>query len=202
MNDIQVVLRGNVASDLRSVTFDDGSRLTSFRLASTSSWYDRERRTWVDRRTTYVSVNCRRVLASNALSSLHKGHPVVITGRLWERSWVKEERSGRTLEVEAETIGHDLTFGLSAFTRVVRAGRDRHVEGEEATPETAGRGNRGQEGHEEQSVDESAIFEAVREINSEVTDVTGFPVLEDDSQDEEGNDGDPSGDKVSATRAG
>ncbi len=111
MNDIQVVLRGNIASDLRSVRFDDGNSVTSFRLASTSSWFDRERNTWVDRRTTYVSVNCRRALASSALQSLHKGHPVVVTGRLWERAWTKDDRSGRTLEVEAETVGHDLTFG-------------------------------------------------------------------------------------------
>ncbi len=137
MNDIQVVLRGNLASDPRFVQFDDGNTVTSFRLASTSSWFDRERNTWVDRRTTYVSVNCRRALADSARQSLRKGHPVVVTGRLWERAWVKEDRSGRTLEVEAETVGHDLTFGISAFTRVVRASRDRHVGEDGAEPRSA-----------------------------------------------------------------
>jgi single-strand DNA-binding protein len=195
MNDIQVVLRGNIASDLRSVRFDDGNSVTSFRLASTSSWFDRERNTWVDRRTTYVSVNCRRALANNALQSLHKGHPVVITGRLWERAWVKEERSGRTLEVEAETVGHDLTFGVSAFTRVVRSGRDRHAGEDGSTVEERDR--------EERSADEAAVFEAVREIAAPVTDVSGFQVLEDepDALDAD-DDEEASGGKVSATRAG
>lgn len=157
MNDIQVVLRGNLASDPRSVRFDDGNSVTTFRLASTSSWFDREHNTWVDRSTTYVSVNCRRALAGGALQSLHKGHPVVVTGRLWERAWTRDDRSGHTLEVEAETVGHDLTFGVSAFTRSARTGRERH-----------GDGRRGV-GHP----DEEAVYEAVREISSEVVGAPG-----------------------------
>jgi len=191
VNDIQVVLRGNIASDLRSVRFDDGNSVTSFRLASTSSWFDRERNTWVDRRTTYVSVNCRRALANTALQSLHKGHPVVVTGRLWERAWTKDERSGRTLEVEAETVGHDLTFGVSAFTRVVRAGRDRHS-AEEALPQE-------ERGQEERDPNEAALYDAVRDIDASVKDVSGFPVL-DDEPDGEGDVA--ARDELSATRGG
>ncbi|MBT0769353.1 single-stranded DNA-binding protein [Kineosporia sp. J2-2] len=171
MNDIQVVLRGNIASDPRFVRFDDGNCVTSFRLASTSSWFDREHNTWVDRRTTFVSVNCRRALATSALQSLHKGHPVVITGRLWERSWAKEERSGRTLEVEAETVGHDLTFGVSAFTRFTRrhAGQETVIrDGQPIEPSDA---------------NAAAVYEAVREIEAPVADVSGFHVLEDDPED-------------------
>ncbi|GAB6898495.1 single-stranded DNA-binding protein [Kineosporia succinea] len=184
MNDIQVVLRGNIASDPRFITFDDGNCVTSFRLASTSSWYDRERETWVDRRTTYVSVNCRRILAKSAMQSLHKGHPVVITGRLWERSWTKDDRAGRTLEVEAETVGHDLTFGVSAFTRFPR---NRHV-GEELAA------------REGRPVDETdpaaaAVYGAVREIGEPMADVTGFEVLEDGADLDEET---VSGGKVSA----
>ncbi len=190
MNDIQVVLRGNIASDLRSVRFDDGNSVTSFRLASTSSWFDRERNTWVDRRTTYVSVNCRRALASSALQSLHKGHPVVVTGRLWERAWTKDDRSGRTLEVEAETVGHDLTFGVSAFTRVVR--RERHN-----AEDTAAREVRGQE---ERDPNAAALYEEVREIGSTVTDVSGFTVLDDEPDGEKDSDG--AEESIAATRGG
>ncbi|GLY15543.1 single-stranded DNA-binding protein [Kineosporia rhizophila] len=196
MNDIQVVLRGNLASDPRFVQFDDGNTVTSFRLASTSSWFDRERNTWVDRRTTYVSVNCRRALADSARQSLRKGHPVVVTGRLWERAWVKEDRSGRTLEVEAETVGHDLTFGISAFTRVVRASRDRHVGEDGAEPRSA------QESElHGRKPEEVAVFDAVREINASITDVSGLPVLEDEPAGSEGEE-EAAGDRFSTSRAG
>jgi len=173
MNDIQVVLRGNLASEPRSVRFDDGNSLTTFRLASTSSWFDREHNTWIDRSTTYVSVNCRRALAAGALQSLQKGHPVVVTGRLWERAWTKDERSGHSLEVEAETVGHDLTFGVCAFTRVPRAGRERHVRhggGETLRPPSV----------DGPTPEETAMYEAVRGISAVTTDVSSLAVLDGD----------------------
>jgi len=123
VNEIHVTLRGNVASEPRHVTFDDGGTVTSFRLASNSRRFDREQGEWVDRGTTFVNVNCRRAMALNAAVSLRKGHPVVVTGKLRERFWTSNGRSGRSLEVDAETLGHDLTFGTTDFVRIVRAER-------------------------------------------------------------------------------
>ena len=120
MNEMQVTLRGNVASDPRFHEFGDGGMVTSFRLASTSRFFDRERSAWVDRETTYVSVNCRRWMAQNAIRSLAKGQPLVVTGRMRERYWESEGRAGRTLEIEADAVGHDLTYGETRFTRVSR----------------------------------------------------------------------------------
>jgi single-strand DNA-binding protein len=128
MNEIQVSLRGNVASEPRHVRFDDGNTVTSFRLASTARRFDRERQEWVDRETTYVSVNCRRAMASNAATSVRKGHPVVVTGRLRERFWSANGRSGQSLEVEADMLGHDLSYGTTEFVRIVRAERIRSAE--------------------------------------------------------------------------
>lgn len=120
MNEIQVTLRGNVATDPRYFQFGDGNAVTSFRLASTSRWFDRERGEWVNRETTYLSVNCRRWLADNCYASLMKGQPVVVTGRLHERFWEAEGRKGHTLELEALTVGHDLSYGEAKYSRVVR----------------------------------------------------------------------------------
>jgi single-strand DNA-binding protein len=125
VNDIQVSLRGNVASEPRHVRFDDGNTVTSFRLASTARRFDRERRVWVDRETTYLSVNCRKAAAENAAHSVRKGDPIVVIGRLWERFWSANGKSGQTLEVEADSLGHDLSYGTTDFTRVVRAERVR-----------------------------------------------------------------------------
>jgi single-strand DNA-binding protein len=123
MNEIQVTLRGNVASEPRHVRFDDGNSLTSFRLASTVRRYDRERQEWVDRGTTYVNVTCRKAMAVNAASSVHKGQPMVVTGKLTERYWSANGRSGQTLEIHAEGLGHDLSYGTAEFARIARAER-------------------------------------------------------------------------------
>jgi single-strand DNA-binding protein len=120
MNEIQVTVRGNVASEPRQISFDDGNILTNFRLASNARYFDRTRQEWVDRGTTFVSVICRRALAANVSSSVTKGNPVVVTGRLRDRLWTSNDRSGRTLEIEADTLGHDLSYGTTAFVRIVR----------------------------------------------------------------------------------
>jgi single-strand DNA-binding protein len=120
MNQIQVTVRGNVATEPRHLRFDDGNTLTSFRLASNQRSFDRERNEWVDRGTTYLTVNCRRALAANVAKSVRKGHPVMVTGRLRERFWTSNDRSGQTLLVDADTIGHDLHYGTAEFVRIAR----------------------------------------------------------------------------------
>jgi single-strand DNA-binding protein len=121
MNDIHVTLRGNVATAPKHLQFEDGNTLTSFRLASNSRYRDRERHEWVDRGTTYVTVNCRWAMAANVAASVRKGHPVVVTGTLRERFWTSGDRSGQSLVVEAVTIGHDLSYGTTEFVRAERS---------------------------------------------------------------------------------
>jgi single-strand DNA-binding protein len=40
-------------------------------------------------------------------------------GRLRVRDWDNGERAGTSVEIEAETLGHDLVWGSSTFTRTV-----------------------------------------------------------------------------------
>jgi single-strand DNA-binding protein len=120
MNEIQVTIRGNITSEPRQVRFDDGNIVTSFRVASNARRYDGQTRQWVNAGTTFVNVNCRRGMAVNVANSLSKGQPVLVTGKLRERAWEKDGRSGRSLEIEADGLGHDLAWGTSEFTRVVR----------------------------------------------------------------------------------
>jgi single-strand DNA-binding protein len=166
VNEIQVSLRGNVATEPKQLHFDDGNSLTSFRLASNARWFDRDRREWIDRGTTYVSVNCRRAMGLNAIASVRKGQPVVVTGRLQEKSWSSNGQSGRSLTIEAETLGHDLSFGTTEFTRIVRTERNGTV------------GTR---------VDDHMAYLLAKESDGEqagqagraATDVTGLVVLDD-----------------------
>ncbi len=124
MNEIHVTMRGNVVTDPRHVQLRDGTAVTSFRLACTPRRFDRDRGEWVSRESVYVTVNCWRSLASNVAGSVVKGQPVIVAGRMSERTWTTDdERTGRSIEIEAESVGHDLMMGTAEFSRVVRADR-------------------------------------------------------------------------------
>ena len=54
----------------------------------------------------------------NVKGSLRKGDMVVIKGKFFTRSWVDDQQRTRTqLQVEADSVGHDLTYGWSMFNR-------------------------------------------------------------------------------------
>jgi len=119
VNETPVTICGNVASDVRYVCTDQGLSIASFRIASTERRYERGRG-WVDGETNYLTVTCFRALAENAAASLQKGQPVLVMGKLRIRSWKKDERQGLSAEVEAASVGHDLSRGTSVFRRIVR----------------------------------------------------------------------------------
>ncbi len=67
----------------------------------------------------WYTITTFRQLADNAALSVKKGERVFLTGRLRIREWESGERSGTTVEIEAESLGHDLSWGTSSFTRVL-----------------------------------------------------------------------------------
>ncbi len=126
MNETVATLVGNVASDVRTTTSQSGVPISSFRVASTTRRFDRSRGGWADVDTLYVTVVCWRALAEHVAVSLSKGDPVVVHGRVRMRQWTAEDgRTGTAVEVEAATAGHDLSRGVSAFTRSKPREQDR-----------------------------------------------------------------------------
>ncbi len=112
-----VHMTGYVGGDVeyRNNTVPTGS----FRLACTP----RIRRAgdWTDGETTWLTITCFRSLAEHAASSVRKGDPVIVIGRLRTQVWTKEGIEYERTVLEALTIGHDLTKGTSAFNRSERA---------------------------------------------------------------------------------
>lgn len=124
MYDITVTVIGNVASDVALRFTHAGEPVASFRLAAGTRRFDREGNRWVDGDTHFFSVSCWRGLARNVLESLRKGMPVVVQGRLRTREVSRPcGESGHTIryvDIDAVTVGHDLTRGTAQFTRVKR----------------------------------------------------------------------------------
>ena len=119
-----ITLTGLVATTPRHLTTSEGLAITSFRLASSQRRFDRAAQKWIDADTNWYTVSAFRALATNAATSVLKGDRVIVTGRLRIRDWENTDRSGTTVEVEADTIGHDMFWGTSVFTRVSAASLD------------------------------------------------------------------------------
>ena len=113
-----VTVTGLVATTPRYVTTKDGLKIASFRLASGQRRYDTERQRWVDGDTNWYTISAFGSLATNAATSIEKGDRVIVIRHLRIRDWENTDRSGTTVEIEAETIGHDMSLGTSSFTRV------------------------------------------------------------------------------------
>jgi single-strand DNA-binding protein len=112
-----ITLTGIVGTEPRAVTTSEGLAITSFRLASTQRRFDKGQEKWVDGETNWYSITTFRQLATNAAVSIKKGERVLVTGRLRIREWENASKSGTNIEIEAESLGHDLLWGTAAFSR-------------------------------------------------------------------------------------
>lgn len=110
---------GLVATTPRHLVTQDGLPITSFRLASSQRRFDRNQNKWIDGETNWFTVTAFRQLAINSAGSINKGDRLVVAGKLRVRDWDNGERAGTSVEVEADSLGHDLTWGSSVFTRTV-----------------------------------------------------------------------------------
>jgi single-strand DNA-binding protein len=120
MNDTQMTIVGNVVDSPKLRRTKNGHLVASFRVASTPRRFDRERQSWVDGTTLFVSVTAWRALGENVAASLQKGQPVVVTGRYCQREYEQNETLRTAYELEASAVGHDLCRGVSRFEKMVR----------------------------------------------------------------------------------
>ena len=120
MFDTHITIVGTVLNkpDWRRTT-NTHALVASFRIASNSRRYDKNTESWVDGPSLRVRVNCWRRLAEGVTSSVDVGDPVVVHGRMYTRDWKTEKGELRTsYELEAVTVGHDLSRGRAKFERV------------------------------------------------------------------------------------
>ena len=112
-----IALTGIVATTPRHLVTSSGLAITSFRLACRQRRFDRTKNSWVDADTNWYTVSSFRQLANNVEQSVRKGEHVLVTGRLRIRDWENQDRSGTSVEVEAEAVGHNLTWGTTSLVR-------------------------------------------------------------------------------------
>jgi single-strand DNA-binding protein len=114
-----ITVSGLVATAPRHIVTGEGLPITSFRLASTQRRFDRGNQRWIDGETNWYTITAFRQLAINSATSVGKGDRVVLNGRLRIREWENADRSGTNIEIEADSLGHDLMWGTAQFSRTI-----------------------------------------------------------------------------------
>lgn len=115
----QITVSGLIATDPRIHTTKEGLSITSFRLAANSRHFDRAKNEWVSSATNWFTVLTFRQLAQNCAESLTKGDRVVVSGKIKIRDWDNGERTGTSVEIDADSVGLDLSFGVGTIQRIV-----------------------------------------------------------------------------------
>ncbi|MBX3088072.1 MAG: single-stranded DNA-binding protein [Cryobacterium sp.] len=116
-----LTITGLVATTPRHLVTSEGLPVTSFRLASSLRRFDQSKKTWVEYGTNWYTVTSYRQLATNTVGSVQKGDRVIVSGRLRIRDWESGEKRGTNVEIDADALGHDLSWGKSVFSRSVHA---------------------------------------------------------------------------------
>jgi single-strand DNA-binding protein len=149
MFETYLTIIGNVMTAPEWRRTSQSNRLVAhFKVASTARRLDRETGRWTDGNSLRVRVSCWRKLAEGVGSSVAVGDPVIVVGRLYTRDWTDTEGNARvTYEMEAITVGHDLSRGRARFARnaptrsttsVEDAEAENRVRGETTEPVPAG----------------------------------------------------------------
>jgi single-strand DNA-binding protein len=127
VNEIYVTVSGRLVADPESRnTKTGGVPFAAFRVASTARRVNRETGEFEDAATNFVNVTAFRSLGANVANSLHKGDPVVVHGRMRVNQWMRQDDTMATsVEIDAYSVGHDLSYGTTEFTKVSRAQVDR-----------------------------------------------------------------------------
>jgi single-strand DNA-binding protein len=124
MYETTVTVFGNLVSDVDYRVTTRGDGLARFRVASTTQRYDRASGTWLDGDTCYWNITAWRRAAENARDSLSKGVPVLVHGKVRQRTVDRPvpEAPGVSMsvtftDIEALHFGLDLSRCRAVFQR-------------------------------------------------------------------------------------
>lgn len=121
-NTARITIRGNVVADPRIAGGLDNPERVTFRVISNRRRFEPESGQWADVGEVGMNVVCWRKLARGVANSIHRGCPVLVSGRLNQHEWVDDKGAKRwSYEISADFVGTDLNQGIhSKFTRFTK----------------------------------------------------------------------------------
>jgi single-strand DNA-binding protein len=118
-NEAHISLTGYVATQPTYGATRTGVPTINMRVAWTPRRMDRVTGEWVDADTSFCTVFGYRKLAENAATCVRKGDPIVVRGRVTVRDFEDKRGHQRSaMEIDAISLGHDLSRGVASFQRV------------------------------------------------------------------------------------
>lgn len=134
-----ITVRGFAGTTPELKIAGSGTQVTTFRLASTPRWRNSTTGEWASGETNWYTVTAFGPFAENVAQSISKGDAVVVLGRPKIRHWenLEKETSGTEVEISAQSVGHDLKFGLSRFAKVNRNEADSGEQASDGQPHQA-----------------------------------------------------------------
>lgn len=118
MNEIQLTTVGNLTSDPELRFTSGGVAVASFTVATTPRFFDKQSNTYKDGEAVFLRCSAWRELGEHAAASLAKGHRVIVSGALQQRSYETKEGEKRTaFELKVEAVGPELRYATAQVTR-------------------------------------------------------------------------------------
>lgn len=126
-----VTIVGNLTDDPELRFTPQGQAVATFSVAVNRRVRDAETNEWKDGDASFFRVNVWRQLAENVAESLKRGHRVVVTGFLKQRSWETQEGERRTVvEIEADELGPSLRWATVKIEKNSRGGGGQSADGD------------------------------------------------------------------------
>ena len=117
MHQMNVSVIGVAVTEVKTGTTEAGHPMARFRMVCRPRKFDAVTGTVTEFDPSFVTVQCWRQLAEHVAASVRKGDPVVVMGRLRVREWEQDGRTRVSVEIDAQSVGHDLCRGSTQFQR-------------------------------------------------------------------------------------
>ncbi|MET9229019.1 single-stranded DNA-binding protein [Lentzea sp. NPDC003310] len=108
-NSTVITVVGTVVSEITYKHGEDGKSNAFFRISSTERRYNTAIGDWEDGETLWLGVWCWRKLADSVKTTLSKGDPVIVQGKLRIRNYEKDDVKRQAFNLDALHIGLDLS---------------------------------------------------------------------------------------------
>lgn len=105
MPDVQIQIQGNLTADPELRFVPSGAAVAQFSVASTPRSFNKQTQEWEDGETVFLRASMWRELAEGAAETLRKGDPVVVIGKLRQRSFDKDGEKRTVFEIDADFVG-------------------------------------------------------------------------------------------------
>lgn len=103
----QCLIIGNVGKDPETRVLDNGIRVSTFSVATSTGGYKKQDGTEVPEKTSWHSIVCWRNLAEIAEKFIHKGDKVTIFGTISYREYEKDGAKRYMTDI----VAHDIVLG-------------------------------------------------------------------------------------------